>query len=178
MNIKVEKPILVCISKSGKELYLNPRTNVLCSREMAFADYEGLKSEAQNKVYIDELRQVNLKSDQTPNVILIDEPGGVNIYGEIALKPQIENDLNRIDILLNELEATLNCHKKPKEQQIEVLPFLPYLHHLSRKFIRFFYNKEEYLTEEEDIESGLNSDSNSNSSSNSRHKKHRFRLFA
>jgi len=79
-------PYLIKTTKDGKELYLNPSTNQLCSKELAFANFEGLKNDAKKKVYIDELKLKNTYNNPICNINIINNTNGVSISGASTIK--------------------------------------------------------------------------------------------
>ncbi|MEW5819400.1 MAG: hypothetical protein AB1782_04355, partial [Cyanobacteriota bacterium] len=154
MNIRVEKPILAFTTKSGKELYLDPLTNELTSRELAFANFEGLKRTSENKVYIDLLARKSSYSDSQCILNTTSDTKGINISGDLKQKPSRKSKNNEKNIFLNP-EMAINERKKtfPEDKFVIDLPIIPYLYYLTKKCYRYFFNKDELVTEDEELDS-------------------------
>ena len=174
MQIKILKPYLVTTTKDGKELYLDPSDNRLCSRELAFANFEGLKNDAKKLVYLDELRLKNSSNKSECNINVIDEPEAVKVkaYSRTEKNNNIDQDdyFNRLNDIQEEVLEIKELIENLTSKDLPVIPFLK----TARSFIiRFFFKSDDLISEDDE----LNSDTR-DGDSRQRQKKKKFMQLA
>lgn len=90
--LKVQKPVFIFQTTNGKEFYLDPKTNCITDREIAFADYEGLKSTAKKEVYIDELKENSSKHSYKVLTNTFENQDAMYLFNKLSLETQDYKD--------------------------------------------------------------------------------------
>lgn len=140
---------------NGKEIYADPRTGELTSRELAFASFEGLKNETETKVYIDQLRKKQQGETDNTNVLISNNSNTTIIRGQKPACPSTKKEPETDDLFDRELLKPLKqpwSKKKPVKEELSALPFPPFAIFRS---IRNFIDKKQFWQDEEDREMEL-----------------------
>lgn len=171
--ISIQKPVFIGKDRNGNELYINPKNNKVCSREIAFGDFEGLKNQAKTLVYQKELSNYSsAKQDHCPIEILENTKEFI-VKGKSSSKPSLKKSLPIDYTTKKSYKRHDKTFQRGQEEYLKELPYLPFLKKVKNNIFIWIEDMNDQLIEEEEtLGSGCNS--------NQRHKqrKKRFSMMA
>jgi hypothetical protein len=150
LALRVELPKLVCVTKSGKELYQDPLTGEATSREIAFAGFESLKNNSEERVYRYELSRKNQGDISQPQINVAKDSKGVTIVGCRKHQTSYDELSKPVNIFDKSYQKYLKHNCPQASRGYDELTNLPYAPFPLFKTIRnVFDKKNQWLDDEE-----------------------------
>lgn len=155
--LKVQKPVFIFQTTNGKEFYLDPKTNTVTNREIAFANFEGLKSTSKQQVYIEQLKENSSKQTHKVQTNTFENQNAMYLFNKLTLETldYKDNDIFKFTIGSKNDYKSLKRTNNDDDNNITGL-FSLLLKNLSKLFcLRKYEEIDEEETElEVDVDSG------------------------
>lgn len=167
--LRIQKPVFVFQSANGKEFYIDPKTNSLSNRETAFANYEGLKSTANSKFYVEGLRENTNQQTYKVKTNTYESGEAAYLFNRLSMETKEFKNTNVFKFTRAENGNKKTVSKEKLDENLLAGLFSLWFKNLSK--ISFFRKFKDFEEEENELEIDINSGNMSDNKDKKRKKK-------